>query len=371
MSVKSSTIAALKAEAMAKVKKATTPPSHDDTWHKEFFTETTPAPSAYSGWPSVLKNEGKLFSTLFREWYKDETETPDFHVPDYSGHEWPADMAAAIPAASDYVAPPHLVHRAALAYTLGSVTHLVGWPGTGKSEGLPVLLASRLGLPLLRIGLNKKGMMLDDLIGRESLVREGDHVITRHKDGVLVKWVQHPSLILLDEFARANSEIQNGLMSVMERGGKLLVENRPEGSVVPRNAGCWLIASDNVKGLGDDARMVGTELVDGAILDRFDTTLEVDYLSIEQTEKLLLQWVPGLPDADKLAKLGAAIQARYKKGTLPLSVSPRALRSIATKACVLRNYAPAYLETYVAKLAEEADIAAAKECYRDVFGVSL
>src|SRR5690606_11150201 len=153
-------------------------------------------------------------------------------------HAYPEHLEAYIPASSDYMADPQLAYDAALAFATGSVTHLVGWPGTGKSNGLPVLLANKLGLPLLRLGLNKKGMGLDDLIGREA-IKQGEHgSYTDHRDGVLVQWIGHPCIILADEFSRANTEITNGLMSLMERGGCLIVENRAS-PVIKRHEHCW------------------------------------------------------------------------------------------------------------------------------------
>ena len=138
---------------------------------------------------------------------------------------------------SDFRGQDALVYDAALAFSAGSVTHVVGWPGTGKSNGLPVLLASRLGLPLLRLGLNKKGMMFDDLIGREAIKHEDGHTVTGHRDGVLLNWVDQPCIVLADEFSRANAEISNGLMSFMERNGSLIVENR-DTPVIKRHEHC-------------------------------------------------------------------------------------------------------------------------------------
>jgi cobaltochelatase CobS len=330
---------------------------------------STPAPT--SEWPDVLRNlTGIPYSTLFPEWWNSAVMT-DFNVPVADGYEYPAWMRAYIPTNSDYNAEPSLIYKFILAFSRGSVCHVVGHPGTGKSEGLPKLLASRVQMPLFRMALNKKGMMFDDLIGRESIVVRDGHTITEHKDGLLVKVVQHPTLVLLDEFARANMEIQSGCMSLMERGGKLIVENRPD-PVVPKNPGCWVFASDNVKGLGDASdRMVGTELVDGAVLDRFDITIEVDYLDQRRLAKLIDQWVPGIPDSMKLAQFATLVQDAYKRGNLPLSLSPRGVRAIAEYACIYRDYAPAVRDVYLCKLADEADKSCVSECFRTVFARSL
>jgi cobaltochelatase CobS len=320
-------------------------------------------------WPNLLPSEGVSYKELFPEFVPATAQ--DFKVPVFVDYEYPAWMREYVPKSSDYLAPAELVYNAVLAFARKSVTHVVGHPGTGKSEGLPNLIASRLGLPMFRFALNKKGMMFDDLVGRESIVVQDGHSVTAHKDGLLVKVVQHPTFVLLDEFCRANQEITNGCMSLMERNGKLIVENRTD-PVIRRHPDCWVVASDNVKGLGDAAdRMVGTELIDGAILDRFDVTLEVDYLPQADLKNLIEQWVPGIPDAIKLSKFAVLVQEAYKKGNLPLSLSPRGIRAIAEYACIHQDYAPAVRKVFLCKLAEESDVACVKENYRTAFGSTL
>ena len=334
-------------------------------------------PETPLSFPKVLNHKGLTvkFSKLFPEAWKEvkKTSQPDFDIPDYRKYDFPTALRPYIPVESDYHAPGQLIYDAALAFSAGSVTHVVGWPGTGKSNGLPVFLACRLGLPLLRLGLNKKGMMFDDLIGREAIKHQDGHTVTGHRDGVLIQWVEQPCIILADEFSRANAEISNGLMSFMERNGSLIVENR-DTPVIKRHEHCWIIASDNVKGLGDGAgKFVGTDVVDNAVLDRFEVTLEVDYLPEEVQVKLIHEWFPGFPEneAKKLVKFGMLIQAGYKKDTLPLSFSPRALKECARYACLHSSMAIAIKKVVCAKYADEADVQAVKEMYRTAFGKML
>lgn len=376
--ISSAAIEAIKKASLEAYKKSATiaVPFSDELVPVKKAAAKAPAPAIE--WPSVLKNDGptRKYSELFAAEYAQVGEScPDFDVPYYGEHAYPEWMKAYIPADSDYMADPQLCYDAALAFATGSVTHLVGWPGTGKSNGLPVLLAHRLGMPLLRLGLNKKGMGLDDLIGRES-IKQGEHgSYTGHKDGVLLSWIVHPTIILADEFSRANSEITNGMMSLMERGGCLIVENRETSPIIKRHEHCWIIASDNVKGLGDgmDRGMVGTDQVDGAVLDRFEITLEVDYLTEAQQLALVSQWFPGFPPtiAAKIVKFGMLIQQGYKKGELPLSFSPRSLKEVCRYAALHQNPAPAVRKVVLQKFAEEADVGAIKEFYRTAFGVAL
>lgn len=343
----------------------------DEAWTAPYFeeAESMVPPAPKDPWPSILPEIGTLYSELFPEFMPKGAR--DFHVPTFGEYAYPEWMREYVPKSSDFIAPPELVYDTVLAFARKSVTHVVGFPGTGKSEGLPNLVASRLRIPLFRFGLNKKGMMFDDLVGRESIMVQDGCSITQHKDGLLVKVVQHPTIVLLDEFCRANQEITNGCMSLMERGGKLIVENRAD-PVIKRHDGCWIMASDNVKGLGDASdRMVGTELMDGAILDRFDVTIEVDYLPVAAMTRLIKAWVPGIPDADKLAKFVSLVQGSYKTGNLPLSLSPRGARAIAEYATIHRAYAPAVRKVFMCKLAEESDVGCVKEHFRVAFGLTL
>lgn len=372
----SATIEALRKAAEAKLRAGSPSSTFSDAeWEAVSApdpVEAAPkAPKPKPAWPDVLAVlKGASYSSLFGEAMIPKG-AQDFRVPTFHDYPYPEWMKAHVPKDSDYMAEPELVYKAVLAYARGSVTHIVGHPGTGKSEGLPKLIAAKLGMPLFRFALNKKGMLFEDLIGREAIVHKDGHTITEHKDGLLVKTIQHPTLNLLDEFCRSNMEIQSGCMSLMERNGKLIVENRSE-PVVPRNEHAWVVASDNVKGLGDASdRMVGTELVDGAILDRFDITIEVDYLPEAKLIQLIEQWVPGIPDAKKLAQFAGLVQDAYKKGKLPLSLSPRGVRAIAEYACVYRDYRTAVRDVFFCKLAEDSDKACVNECFRTVFSTNL
>lgn len=327
-------------------------------------------------WPDVtLGATGtEKYSVLFPNEFAGLTiPQQDFDVPTYRDYAFPEHMQHYIPKESDYKADPQLCYDAVLAYAQGSVTHLVGWPGTGKSNGIPVLMAQRIGLPLLRLGLNKKGMMLDDLIGREAIKQSSEGTVTGHRDGLLVGWVEHPCIILADEFARANAEITNGLMSLMERNGCLIIENRHP-SLIRRHEHCWIVASDNVKGLGDGLdRMVGTDMLDNAVLDRFEITLEVDYLPEQDQVALIHQWFADFPKAEatKIVKFALLVQEGFKKGVLPVSFSPRSLREVARYSILHKDCGIALRKVMMNKVAEESDVAALKEMYRTAFGKSM
>ncbi len=366
----SRTVEAIKAEALAAVRSSAAKYTGSVAIPTPAKVEAKKAPIE---WPVVLKNDGRLFSEAFGDLLPKTFKYKDFYIPSYDGYAYPEWMAAYIPAESDYQSDPALLYDAVLAYACGSVTHLVGPPGTGKTNGIPVLVAARLGLPLLRLGLNKKGMMLEDLIGREAILSGAEGVHTGHRDGMLIPWVQHPCIILADEFCRTNVEISNGLMSLMERNGCLIVENRAT-PVIARHEHCWILASDNVKGLGDRAaQMIGTDVMDGAILDRFEITLEVDYLPADAQMKLVESWFPGFPAeyAEKLVKFGSLIQESYKKDILPLSFSPRTLKECARYSCLHNNCKDAVRKVVMSKYAEESDISAIKEMYRTAFADTL
>jgi MoxR-like ATPase len=319
--------------------------------------------------PKILTAGSKMYSETFFDYF-DEHSMTDFPLPDVG--EIPAWAQGYIPEKSDYMGENDVVYNAAIAYALKSVTHLVGYPGTGKSEGLPVFMAYRLGLPLMRLGLNKKGMGLDDLIGRQSIQNDSGCPVTTFKDGVLVKWIQMPSIVLADEFARANVEITNGLMSLMESNGKLIIEDRDE-PIIMRHADCWLVASDNVKGTGDSGvGMVGTDQLDGAVLDRFTETIEMDYLSVEKATALLCAKLPTYPEilARRISTFGNRIQNAYKQGRLPVSFSQRSAYAIARKSCVTHNVNQAVKSVFLNRF-DADDKTFVAQVYKDVTGEDL
>lgn len=287
-----------------------------------------------------------------------------------------------VPRHSDYLPDFKTLYRFALAYARRATTLVTGFPGTGKTNGLPVLLAHRLDLPLTVISLSDKHLHRDDLLGATQLTTcpTTGATVTAFEPGPLTRAIQHPGIVVLDEITRASAEIQNLLMRVMERDGELQVPHNTDTEtgipmpVVRRHPDCWVVATSNTKGLNDQAdRLVGTEQVDGAILDRFTFTVEVDYLSANAQARLIEQWIPGFPSevAVQLAQFATLVQGAYKRGELPLSLSPRGLRDIAELTCHFEATAPAVKATLLPKFAEEADVEAVAMMYHTVFNETL
>lgn len=297
-----------------------------------------PVPEVHeSEFPDILEASSKKYSDVFPEYYKSGM-MKDFAIPDIA--EIPEWAEKYIPEKSDYLGETMTVYNAVMAYALKSVTRFTGPPGTGKSEGLPVFIAHRLGLPIIRLGLNNKQLAWSDLIGQSGISNEGGVPVTHHQDGMLIKWVGIPAIIVADEFCRSTPDINNGFMPLLERNGKLLIENRALGGVIHRHPDCWVIATDNVKGTGDTGvGMVGTDQVDGAVLDRFEETIELGYLSADNSVKLLCNKIVGFPKAhaEVLAKFAKRVQTAYMDGRLPLSFSHRSMFAIARKSCVSKD----------------------------------
>jgi len=188
-----------------------------------------------------------------------------------------------------------------------------------------------------------------------------------------VPWVQIPSIILLDEFCRSTVEVSNGLFSLMEGKGKLLLPAREDGHIVHRNKDCWLLATDNVKGTGDSGvGMVGTDQMDGAALDRFTETIEMDYLPADKAVTLLLRIIPTYPEhmAKMLASFGYRVQTAYKQGRLPISFSQRSMYAIALKSCVTHNLHTAVKSVFLNRF-DSDDKTFVAQLYKDVSGEDL
>lgn len=224
---------------------------------------------------------------------------------------------------------------------------LFGPPGTGKSAFVQNLCAV-LHRNFVRINFEASAERYE-LIGGER-ARNATMV---WQDGALVAGLRRPgSIVLLDEPAFAKPEHLASLHALLERGGRLTINET--GEVVEKAAGVAFIAADNSNGTGDTSSMfAGLRDMNRALLSRFGVTIRFEHLPPE-AEACVLTRMTGLSKAAADLLVGYANKARAKTQSGDLEIAPSLRELSAWAELLLGGIAPrdAFTQTVANKMTE-------------------
>ena len=275
----------------------------------------------------------------------EETPDPDFGTVNGSSPE-PVQQEAAVPATSMALAA---------AMTAGERTSLIpdvmgDFVAWGHSRHITQIISSGFFAPVFVTGLsgNGKTTMIeqacakakrecyrvnitqetdeDDLLGGFRLIN-GETV---WQDGPVVAAMRRGAVLLLDEID-LGTHLMMCLQSVLE--GKGIYLKKINEWVRPAD-GFTIFATANTKGKGsDDGRFAGTNIMNEAMLDRFDWTLEQDYASKGTEKKILLKKMKafGKEDkdfADRLTDWADTIRKAFREGIVDEVITTRRLENI-------------------------------------------
>lgn len=125
----------------------------------------------------------------------------------------------------------------------------------------------------------------DDLLGSWKLV-DGDTVFQK---GPVVEAMERGAILLLDELDVAHQNRVLCLQSVLEGKGVLLKQT---GEYITPAKGFNVFATSNTKGRGsDDGRYAGTNIMNGAFMDRFAAMIHQDYPPINVEKNILVRYL--------------------------------------------------------------------------------
>ena len=145
---------------------------------------------------------------------------------------------------------------------------ITGLSGNGKTASVEQACAS-LNKELIRVNITIETDE-DDLIGGFRLVN-GDTV---WHNGPVIEALERGAVLLLDEIDLASNKILC-LQSILEGKGVFL---KKIGKYIKPAPGFNVIATANTKGKGsDDGRLIGTNVLNEAFLERFPVTFEQGY----------------------------------------------------------------------------------------------
>ena len=289
----------------------------------------------------------KLFSGLFG-W---EPATGDFLVTTFKGLD-------NVPPVSFYNWPKESTEIFVAALEQGHKPRLVGPPGTGKTE-LARQVCAVTGRPYVRFNFNG-AIEPDDFLGGVRL--QGEETIFIPGEFPLA--MGGPALVLLDEINRGPSSILMALQRMLERGGDLvLTQKLGQGDhIVKPHADFRMCSADNTLGLGDEMDKHSSACIqDVSMLNRWEVTIYMNYLTEAEETVMLKEWQPELPEvvAQKLASVSNLLHAAYKENEVELPFSPRNLMVVAEYTQLLHNPIAALQRNYVNSLpAEQRDVVA-------------
>lgn len=169
----------------------------------------------------------------------------------------------------------------------------------------------------------------DDLLGGFRLVNGS----TVWQNGVAVEAMIRGAILLLDEIDLGTSKLMC-LQPILE--GKGVYLKKINKWIIPAK-GFQIFATANTKGKGsDDGRYIGTNVMNEAMLDRFDYTYEQEYAPRAVEKKIIFKAMTKFDCMNEqfgecLVKWAEMIRLLFKEGTIDEVISTRRLVNI-TKA---------------------------------------
>ena len=225
---------------------------------------------------------------------------------------------------------------------------ITGLSGNGKTLMVEQICA-KLKKELFRVNITIETDE-DDLIGSNTLIN-GNIVF---KEGPVLKAMRKGAVLLLDEVDLASNKIMC-LQSILEGGGYLI---KKTGEFVKPEEGFTVVATANTKGKrSDDGKIIGTNILNEAFLERFAICLEQEYPPVT-TEKKIVKGdfaILGVNDddfADKLVDWADVIRKSFYEGAVDEVISTRRLVHIA-KAYSMFNDKLKSIEVCLARFDED------------------
>lgn len=296
----------------------------------------------------------------------------DVPVKKFKPEDWDESIRTHIPKIdTGYVFDQYCTVSLAAAWYMEDACLIHGPKGSGKTT-LPQQMAARLGIPYTRIN-GREDMESSALFGGVKFSPEQGVVWV---DGPIAEFAKHGGIVCIDEVSRLPAGIVNGLMAVLEHGTDVFLADKP-GTVaektIKRHPMFRIVCTDNTELQGDTTgKYVGTNVQDEALIDRFDTSIKLGYLSVAHEMKIIIGKVPQIDNriAQQMVQLAGMIRTSYDGGNIGFTMSPRGLVAWAKKAVFWDNPMQAFKLCFFDKLLP-SDRAVVAEFYHSVFAENI
>lgn len=228
---------------------------------------------------------------------------------------------------------PHYVFRLEhlipflYALVLNKNTWVHGNTGTGKTTFVEQV-AARLGWPVSRVNLDND-IERADFLGTTQLIATPSGTESKFVEGILPRSMQKPCIFLIDEMDFGKSGIMYVLQRALEAKGLLLTEDA--GRLVVPDPYFRMVATANTRGQGDEMGCYpGARVQSNALLDRFTVWIHIDYMTMEEEQRLLANKYPHIATktVKQMTLFAKEIRKAFINRELLQTISPRSLMSI-------------------------------------------
>lgn len=269
------------------------------------MVDRTPVPrkiSIENTTPDLALRERKSFSIL-KTFGVDLGENEDGSSRDQEvvGYSQPTEHTPTLN--PNYVFPRDPTLALLLGMTCQDPVLLVGHTGTGKTS-LVEQVAARINYDVIKVSYDC-AVTRSDVIGE--WVVKGNEMEFQY--GVVPMAIQRPgTILLLDEWDAQNAETAYALQRLMQKEDRKLFVLETK-TLIPMHPDNVICATANTNGQGDDTGLygAGTRVQSYASLNRFQTTIKLDFLPPEEEARIIYNTFPG-EGLDKI-EVDAIIQA--------------------------------------------------------------
>jgi cobaltochelatase CobS len=317
--------------------------------------------------PLEIKPDQVSAASMFKSYFK-LLPNKDFGVTIYKPEDYDPIVRGFIPEVDpNYVLPADHVCNILKAWESKEKVLIHGPTGAGKTSLIEQLCAHTVR-PVVRI--NASGDMDSSMMFGNQVARDG---ATYWVDGTITEAVKYGAVFIWDEWDVTPPEISMGLQWILEEKGRLFLKEKPGSSAekfVTPDDKFRLVALGNTRGQGDfTGNHSGTNVQNTAALDRFLTTIHMNYMSPMLESKMLTKQFPSIDPAwiNLLIQFANEVRKGYEQNQLGLTMSPRALFSICKKEMMKYSRLDAISLVYFNKLSDTHQ-KVAKELARKVFG---
>ena len=249
---------------------------------------------------------------------------------------------------SNYVFDAKTVKNVLMALEMNMPLYLWGHAGTGKTSVIEQV-AARTNRPLLRVQ-HTVNTEESHIVGQWT-ARGGETVFEL---GPLAMAMKNGWIYLADEYDFAMPSVLAVYQPILEGKALLIKEADEANRIIKPHKNFRFVATGNTNGSGDETGLYqGTSIQNAANYDRFNVTIEVKYMTPSaETNVITSQSGVRKEDAECIVDFANRIRNEYKKGSVSIPISPRALIAIATIGLLKGSFREGIELAYSNKLSE-------------------